>query len=74
VLGLSSLLTTTMMEMSAVVAGFRERGHSAHCRVIVGGAPVSEQFARQIGADGYAANAVEAVRLVKRLTAATTTA
>lgn len=68
VLGLSSLLTTTMTEMQAIVAGVRERRLNEHCKVIVGGAPVSEQFARQIGADGYAANAVEAVRLVKRLT------
>lgn len=68
VLGLSSLLTTTMMEMRALVAGIRERGLNEHCKVIVGGAPVSDAFARQIGADGYAPNATEAVRLVKRLT------
>ena len=68
VLGLSSLLTTTMMEMRAIVAGVKERQLHEHCKIIVGGAPVSETFARQIGADGYAANAVEAVRLVKRLT------
>jgi methylmalonyl-CoA mutase cobalamin-binding domain/chain len=70
VVGLSSLLTTTMMEMRAIVAGLKERGLADRCKVIVGGAPVSEPFARQIGADGYAPNAVEAVRLVKRLTAA----
>ena len=69
VLGLSSLLTTTMMEMRALVAGIRERGLNESCKVIVGGAPVSEAFARQIGADGYAPNASEAVRLVKRLMA-----
>ncbi len=69
VLALSSLLTTTMIEMPAIVAGLNERGLHSACRVIVGGAPVSEQFARQIGADGYGANAVEAVRLVKRLSA-----
>ena len=67
VLGLSSLLTTTMMEMRAIVAGLKERGLDAQCKVIVGGAPVSAQFAQQIGADGYAPNSVEAVRLVKRL-------
>jgi 5-methyltetrahydrofolate--homocysteine methyltransferase len=69
VLGLSSLLTTTMMEMRAIVAGLKERRLHEGCKIIVGGAPVSAQFAQQIGADGYAANAVEAVRLVKRLTA-----
>lgn len=68
VLGLSSLLTTTMMEMRALVAGIKERGLNEHCKVIVGGAPVSDAFARQIGADGYAPNASEAVRLVKKLT------
>jgi 5-methyltetrahydrofolate--homocysteine methyltransferase len=67
VLGLSSLLTTTMSEMRAIVAGVKERGLGAQCKVIVGGAPVSAQFAAQIGADGYAPNSVEAVRLVKRL-------
>jgi methylmalonyl-CoA mutase cobalamin-binding domain/chain len=70
VLGLSSLLTTTMMEMPAIVAGLKERRLNERCKIVVGGAPVSEQFALQIGADGYAANAVEAVRLVKRLTGA----
>ncbi len=69
VLGLSSLLTTTMSEMRAIVAGLKERGLDAQCKVIVGGAPVSAQFAAQIGADGYAPNSVEAVRLVKRLAA-----
>jgi methanogenic corrinoid protein MtbC1 len=68
VLGLSSLLTTTMMEMRAIVAGVKERGLHRQCKIIVGGAPVSATFAAQIGADGYAPNAVEAVRLVKRLT------
>ena len=70
VLGLSSLLTTTMMEMRAIVAGLKERHLNERCKIIVGGAPVSEQFALQIGADGYAPNAVDAVRLVKRLTEA----
>ncbi|MCC6869333.1 MAG: corrinoid protein [Burkholderiales bacterium] len=69
VLGLSSLLTTTMMEMRTIVAGMKDRGLDERCKIIVGGAPVSEEFARQIGADGYARNAVEAVRLVKRLMA-----
>jgi 5-methyltetrahydrofolate--homocysteine methyltransferase len=71
VVGLSSLLTTTMMEMRAIVAGLRERDPAAGCKIIVGGAPVNAQFAAQIGADGYAPNAVEAVRLVKRLVSRT---
>ncbi|OGA72975.1 MAG: methyltransferase [Betaproteobacteria bacterium RIFCSPLOWO2_12_FULL_65_14] len=69
VLGLSALLTTTMMEMKGVIEGLQERRLRERCKVMVGGAPVSEQFASQIGADGYAPNAVEAVKLAQRLTA-----
>ena len=70
VLGLSALLTTTMMEMREVIRALDARGLRAHCKVIVGGAPVSEQFARQIGADGFAPDAFEAATLARRLTAA----
>ena len=69
VIGLSALLTTTMPVMKEVVGLVRARGLDARVKVIVGGAPVSEAWAREIGADGYgydAANAVERVRaLVK---------
>jgi methylmalonyl-CoA mutase cobalamin-binding domain/chain len=69
VLGLSALLTTTMVEMGEIIKALDAKGLRSRCRVIVGGAPVSEQFAAKIGADGYGANAVEAVRLAKRLVA-----
>jgi len=69
VLGLSALLTTTMVEMGEIIKALDASGLRGRCRVIVGGAPVSEQFADKIGADGYGANAVEAVRLTKRLVA-----
>ena len=69
VLGLSALLTTTMMEMREVIRALDARGLRARCRVIVGGAPVSETFASQIGADGFAPDAFEAVALAKRLVA-----
>ncbi len=65
VVGLSSLLTTTMPVMKEVVDLVRTRGLAGRVRVIVGGAPVSEAWAREIGADAYgydAANAVERVR------------
>jgi 5-methyltetrahydrofolate--homocysteine methyltransferase len=65
VIGLSSLLTTTMPVMKDVVDLVRARGLAGRVRVIVGGAPVSEAWAREIGADAYgydAANAVERVR------------
>jgi 5-methyltetrahydrofolate--homocysteine methyltransferase len=69
VLALSALLTTTMMEMKGVINALEERQLRDGCKVVVGGAPVSAQFAQQIGADGYAPNAVEAVHLAKRLLA-----
>jgi methylmalonyl-CoA mutase cobalamin-binding domain/chain len=69
VLGLSALLTTTMVEMGEIIKALDAKGLRGRCRVIVGGAPVSEQFAAKIGADGYGANAVEAVRLAKRFVA-----
>jgi 5-methyltetrahydrofolate--homocysteine methyltransferase len=65
VIGLSALLTTTMPVMKDVVERVRARGLTGRVSVIVGGAPVSETWAREIGADahGYdAANAVERVR------------
>jgi 5-methyltetrahydrofolate--homocysteine methyltransferase len=65
VIGLSALLTTTMSVMKEVVGLLRQRGLDGRIKVIVGGAPVSESFAREIGADAYgfdAANAVERVR------------
>jgi 5-methyltetrahydrofolate--homocysteine methyltransferase len=70
VLGLSALLTTTMMEMGKVLQALDARGLREHCKVMVGGAPVSEQFARQIGADGFAPDAVQAVAVAKQLLAA----
>jgi 5-methyltetrahydrofolate--homocysteine methyltransferase len=65
IIGLSALLTTTMEGMKDVVELVRARGLSGRVRVIVGGAPVSESWAREIGADAYgydAANAVDRVR------------
>jgi methylmalonyl-CoA mutase cobalamin-binding domain/chain len=69
VLGLSALLTTTMTEMRNVIRALDEHGLRRRCKVIVGGAPVSEPFAHEIGADGWAEDAVSAVALAKQLTA-----
>jgi 5-methyltetrahydrofolate--homocysteine methyltransferase len=69
VIGLSALLTTTMPVMKDVVDLVRARGLSGRIKVIVGGAPVSDAWARQIGADAYgydAASAVERVRVLTR--------
>ncbi|MCX7934452.1 MAG: homocysteine S-methyltransferase family protein, partial [Planctomycetota bacterium] len=60
-IGLSALMTTTMQEMRHVISLARES--SVNCRFMVGGAVVDEAFAREIGADGYAPDAVSAVRL-----------
>jgi len=67
VLGLSALLTTTMPEMKRVIDELGKAGMRERVKVIVGGAPVNAQYAQTIGADGYAADASEAVELVHRL-------
>ncbi len=67
ILGLSALLSTTMPEMRTVIGALDAAGMRDKVAVMVGGAPVSAAFARQIGADGYAESAGEAVDLAKRL-------
>ncbi|PKN64890.1 MAG: cobalamin-binding protein [Deltaproteobacteria bacterium HGW-Deltaproteobacteria-15] len=66
VLGLSALLTTTMPEMKKVVEELVSQGLRKHVKVMVGGAPVDRVFAEKIGADGFGANAAEAVELARR--------
>ena len=66
VLGLSALLTTTMPEMQKVIAELKNQGLRDKVKVLVGGAPVDRAFAEKIGADGYGANAAEAVELARR--------
>jgi 5-methyltetrahydrofolate--homocysteine methyltransferase len=65
--GMSALLTTTMTRMRDVVALLRERGLAGKVLTIVGGAPVSAEFAREIGADDYACDAATAVDRVRTL-------
>ncbi|MGE5254179.1 MAG: cobalamin-dependent protein, partial [Planctomycetaceae bacterium] len=67
ILGLSALLTTTMPQMKAVLEGLRQKGLRDKVKVMVGGAPLNEKFARDIGADGYAPDGAEAVTLAKKL-------
>jgi 5-methyltetrahydrofolate--homocysteine methyltransferase len=67
VIGLSALLTTTMGQMKETLAALDAAGKRPRLKVIVGGAPVTEGFARQIGADGYAPDASRAVALAKSL-------
>ena len=67
--GLSALLTTTMPEMAKVIACIDENGLRGQIKIMVGGAPVNEKFAADIGADGYSADAGQAVELARRLSA-----
>lgn len=67
VLGMSALLTTTMPRHGEVIELLKERGVRDQVKVIVGGAPLTRAFADGIGADGYAANAMEALSVVRKL-------
>lgn len=65
IIGLSALMTTTMMRMKDVVELKKEKGCAA--KVVIGGAAITDSFAAEIGADGYSKDAAECVRLVERL-------
>ncbi len=71
VVGMSALLTTTMTGMRDVVAEIRAAGLAERVKVVVGGAPVTQRFADEIGADAYGYDAANAVEVVKRLTGVT---
>jgi len=66
IVGMSALLTTTMTYMKTVIDGFKEKGLD-EIKMAIGGAPVSQMFADEIGADGYGADASSAVDLFLRL-------
>lgn len=65
ILGLSALLTTTMPQMEAVIRALVEAGHRERVKVLVGGAPVTNRFAEEIGADGYGESATAAVEVAR---------
>ncbi len=67
ILGLSALLTTTMPEMKRAIQELQAKGLKEKVKIMVGGAPVSNSFAEEIGADGYGADAGEAVVLARQL-------
>lgn len=69
ILGLSALMTTSMAGMRAVVELLKKEGLRDQVKIMIGGAPVSERYAKEIGADAYSADAVSAVRLAKSLLA-----
>lgn len=70
VLGLSALLTTTILNQETVILTLKEAGLRDQVKVIIGGVPASPEWADEIGADGYAENATEAVEVAKQLVAA----
>lgn len=74
IIALSTLMTTTMDGMGAVVRQLKEEGIRDRFKVIVGGGPISQGFADRIGADGYAVNAADAIRLAKLLVGSTAAA
>ena len=67
ILGLSALLTTTMPEQEVVIKALEKAGLRQGVKVVVGGAPINQGWADSIGADGFAEDAIEAVKLAKKL-------
>lgn len=70
IVALSALLTTTMLSIKDVIAGVRKTDALNKCKVIIGGAPVTQQYADSVGADGYSSNANGAVTLARQLLSA----
>lgn len=68
IIGVSALLTTTMRGQADVIRALQEAGIRDQVKVMVGGAPVTKSWAEEIGADGYAEDAISAVALAKELT------
>jgi trimethylamine corrinoid protein len=66
-IGLSALMTTTMPSQKEVIDILQDQGKRSKFKILVGGAPVSAEWASQIGADGYAEDAFKAVKLVNEI-------
>ncbi len=66
IIGMSALLTTTMTYMKVIIDGYKEKG-LGHIKMAIGGAPISQMYADEIGADGYGADASSAVDLFLKL-------
>jgi 5-methyltetrahydrofolate--homocysteine methyltransferase len=67
VLGLSALLTSTMMNMKSIILDLKKAGLRNNVKVIVGGAPLSETFAKEVGADAYVRDAPEILKTIDNL-------
>ena len=68
ILGMSALLTSTMAHMEETINALKDAGVRDNVKVVIGGAPVSEEFAQRIGADGYGADGFQAVSVIESLT------
>ena len=68
VIGMSALLTTTMPSMKTTIEALKQAGVRDRAKVLIGGAPVTQQYADEIGADGYGQSATAAVQLARELT------
>ena len=66
-LGISALLSTTLPNVVETIAFLRESGVGGNCKILVGGAPLTEKFASDAKADGYAADAGAAIQLAKKI-------
>jgi 5-methyltetrahydrofolate--homocysteine methyltransferase len=71
VIAMSALLTTTMPAMKTTIDALERAGMRSQVKVLIGGAPITQKYAEEIGADGYAENAVGAVALAKKAVALT---
>jgi corrinoid protein of di/trimethylamine methyltransferase len=69
IIGVSALLTTTMVKQKEVISAIRDAGMSSQLKVMVGGAPVTRDWVEEIGADGYSEDAVGAVAVARQLMA-----
>ena len=67
IIGISALLTTTMPNMANTINALKEAGLRDQVKVIIGGAPITQEYADQIGADGYSPDAASAAELAKKL-------
>jgi corrinoid protein of di/trimethylamine methyltransferase len=70
IIAMSALLTTTMPSMKTTIEALKEAGVRQKVKVLIGGAPITQKYAEEIGADGYSENAVGAVALAKKAVAA----
>jgi corrinoid protein of di/trimethylamine methyltransferase len=70
IIAMSALLTTTMPAMKTTIEGLKEAGVRNQVKILIGGAPITQKYADEIGADGYSENAVGAVALAKKAVAA----